>query len=401
MTNETTQHCPTCNGLGLIRGDGGVMEECAVCRGGGGASSIGPVYLTGDGTEAGLPIGMTWDNGRTTAPPPSPGRYIKPAMGFGASGLPHGFAFNIEDAKGHITRLREQNDRLLEQVGSQEDTIAALRSELDYLRKMAKAYQETAEARGVERDDLLARVEGQDREIETLKAALERSTERNKSYCASVDFYEQESRSHDAALAEVKTEERRLGGCLYEANERLIQAATERETLKGQLRDVEQQRDNCLQRIENQAATCARLRGDIEELTIQRDTAIAARDAYEEARDVYQTEIASLRLEVQRLKEEHKATLARHSGEYTDAERLEHELREHGDRLLAERDAAHNTSIGFKAMLSEATAHIAALESVIHALTVELDAKSAAADAEIATVIAMAKAGLGPKEAQS
>lgn len=152
--------------------------------------------------------------------------------------------------------------------------------------------------------------------------------------------------------------------------------------------------------------TIAILRGDIEELTLQRDTAIKAR---EEAKlqlhaakqggpsgefmaqlHTLTADRDQLRLRVETLTNERFEAQDRYAA--VEAER--DSLREKLDNAQPTLECTREGRDDFEHRWHEAKARAEKYLAVITALRAEIDAKSAAADAEIATVIAMAKAGL-------
>jgi chromosome segregation ATPase len=166
---------------------------------------------------------MVLDTGAGVAPltvgaAPYPDPYIKPALGLGASGM----AFSLDDARDRIER--------------RDATIAEQSAEIERLKHDIDALKFDTGTLTTERDTLRASRDYLKGERDMLRSALEIAGRRSDSQNASIAYFEQESASHDSALAEVTTERdtlrlevQKLKDLNFEAQDRYAALEAERD----------------------------------------------------------------------------------------------------------------------------------------------------------------------------
>ena len=136
----------------------------------------------------------------------------------------HGMAFNLEDARGHIARLSEQNAALLQQVDEQQETIAALTTDRDVLRLEVQRLKDLNH----ESQDLYAAIEAErDSLRENLGLSLRHNGEMASKLAALTAKRDELQLALDTATAKrgfdsdrFKAEAERLTAQAYEANAR-------------------------------------------------------------------------------------------------------------------------------------------------------------------------------------
>jgi predicted nucleic acid-binding Zn-ribbon protein len=170
-----------------------------------------PDPVTDETLPSQVPTITVTHNGAAT--PPFPDRYIKPAPGLGATGVPL-------DQAAALTLARA--------------TIAEQAAEIERLKHDIDALKFDTGTLTTERDTLRASVDYLKGERDTLRSALEIAGRRSDSQNASIAYFEQESASHDSALAEVTAERDtlRLEHANFEAQDRYAALEAERDTLK-------------------------------------------------------------------------------------------------------------------------------------------------------------------------